>query len=38
MSGMTTFVVVRHGPFAMTTQADIERAIDDFQGGRMGHL
>jgi redox-sensitive bicupin YhaK (pirin superfamily) len=30
--------VVRHGPFAMTTQADIERAIDDFQAGRMGHL
>jgi redox-sensitive bicupin YhaK (pirin superfamily) len=30
--------VVRHGPFAMTTQADIERAISDFQAGRMGHL
>jgi redox-sensitive bicupin YhaK (pirin superfamily) len=30
--------VVRHGPFAMTTQADIERAINDFQAGRMGHL
>jgi quercetin 2,3-dioxygenase len=30
--------VVRHGPFAMTTQADIERAIEDFQAGRMGRL
>jgi redox-sensitive bicupin YhaK (pirin superfamily) len=30
--------VVRHGPFAMTTQADIERAISDFQAGRMGRL
>jgi redox-sensitive bicupin YhaK (pirin superfamily) len=30
--------VVRHGPFAMTTQADIERAIDDFRSGRMGRL
>jgi redox-sensitive bicupin YhaK (pirin superfamily) len=30
--------VVRHGPFAMTNQADIERAIDDYQSGRMGRL
>jgi redox-sensitive bicupin YhaK (pirin superfamily) len=30
--------VVRHGPFAMTTQTDIERAINDFQVGRMGRL
>lgn len=30
--------VVRHGPFAMTNQADIHRAIADYQGGRMGQL
>jgi redox-sensitive bicupin YhaK (pirin superfamily) len=30
--------VVRHGPFAMTNQADIERAIADYQAGRMGAL
>jgi redox-sensitive bicupin YhaK (pirin superfamily) len=30
--------VVRHGPFAMTNQADIARAIEDYQAGRMGHL
>jgi quercetin 2,3-dioxygenase len=30
--------VVRHGPFAMTNQADIVRAIQDYQAGRMGHL
>jgi redox-sensitive bicupin YhaK (pirin superfamily) len=30
--------VVRHGPFAMTNQADIERAIADYQAGRMGQL
>jgi redox-sensitive bicupin YhaK (pirin superfamily) len=30
--------VVRHGPFAMTNQADIERAIADYQAGRMGSL
>ncbi len=30
--------VVRHGPFAMSNQADIHRAIADYQGGRMGQL
>ncbi len=30
--------VVRHGPFAMTNQADIDRAIADYQSGRMGSL
>jgi redox-sensitive bicupin YhaK (pirin superfamily) len=30
--------VVRHGPFAMTNQNDINRAIADFQAGRMGSL
>jgi redox-sensitive bicupin YhaK (pirin superfamily) len=30
--------VVRHGPFAMTNQSDIDRAIADYQAGRMGSL
>jgi redox-sensitive bicupin YhaK (pirin superfamily) len=30
--------VVRHGPFAMTNQADLARAIADYQAGKMGHL
>jgi redox-sensitive bicupin YhaK (pirin superfamily) len=30
--------VIRHGPFAMTSQADIERAIGDYKAGRMGRL
>lgn len=30
--------VVRHGPFAMTNQADIQRAIQAYQAGEMGHL
>ncbi len=30
--------VVRHGPFAMTNQEDIRRAISDYQSGRMGSL
>ncbi len=30
--------VVRHGPFAMTNQADIDDAIANFQAGRMGSL
>ncbi len=30
--------VVRHGPFAMTNRADLERAIADYQAGRMGSL
>lgn len=30
--------VVRHGPFAMTNQSDINRAIADYQAGRMGSL
>jgi redox-sensitive bicupin YhaK (pirin superfamily) len=31
-------IVVRHGPFAMTNQADINRAIADYQASRMGLL
>lgn len=30
--------LVFHGPFCMNTRADIERAIRDYQAGRMGHL
>jgi redox-sensitive bicupin YhaK (pirin superfamily) len=30
--------VVRHGPFAMSNQTDIEQAISDYQAGRMGTL
>jgi redox-sensitive bicupin YhaK (pirin superfamily) len=30
--------VVRHGPFAMTNQADIKRAITDYEAGRIGSL
>lgn len=30
--------VVRHGPFAMTNQADIDRAISDYEAGLMGTL
>jgi hypothetical protein len=30
--------IVRHGPFAMSTRADLERAIADYQTGRMGRL
>lgn len=30
--------IVRHGPFAMTNQTDIDRAIADYQAGRMGSL
>jgi redox-sensitive bicupin YhaK (pirin superfamily) len=30
--------IVQHGPFAMTNQADILRAINDFQTGKMGAL
>jgi redox-sensitive bicupin YhaK (pirin superfamily) len=30
--------VVRHGPFAMASAADIERAVRDYQAGRMGVL
>lgn len=30
--------VVRHGPFAMTSRADIERAIAAYQSGQMGQL
>jgi redox-sensitive bicupin YhaK (pirin superfamily) len=30
--------IVQHGPFAMTNQTDIERAIADYQTGKMGFL
>jgi redox-sensitive bicupin YhaK (pirin superfamily) len=30
--------IVQHGPFAMTNQADILRAINDYQTGKMGSL
>jgi redox-sensitive bicupin YhaK (pirin superfamily) len=30
--------IVQHGPFAMTNQADIQRAINDYQTGKMGAL
>jgi len=30
--------VVQHGPFVMTTGAEIYQAIQDYQSGRMGHL
>jgi redox-sensitive bicupin YhaK (pirin superfamily) len=30
--------IVRHGPFAMSTRADLARAIADYQTGRMGRL
>jgi redox-sensitive bicupin YhaK (pirin superfamily) len=30
--------IVQHGPFAMTNQADIQRAIYDYQSGKMGAL
>jgi redox-sensitive bicupin YhaK (pirin superfamily) len=30
--------VVQHGPFAMSTQADIAQVIHDYQAGRMGRL
>ena len=30
--------VMRHGPFAMTNQADLDKAVADYQAGRMGHL
>jgi quercetin 2,3-dioxygenase len=30
--------IVQHGPFAMTNQSDIQRAINDFQTGKMGAL
>jgi redox-sensitive bicupin YhaK (pirin superfamily) len=30
--------IVQHGPFAMTNQADISRAISDYQTGKMGAL
>ncbi len=30
--------IVQHGPFAMTNQTDIERAISDYQAGKMGAL
>lgn len=30
--------VVRHGPFVMTNQSDIDQAIANYQSGKMGHL
>ncbi|MEM9464739.1 MAG: pirin family protein [Actinomycetota bacterium] len=30
--------IVRHGPFVMNTEAEIEEAILDFQAGRMGAI
>jgi redox-sensitive bicupin YhaK (pirin superfamily) len=30
--------VVRHGPFAMTNSTDIQKAIADYQAGKMGSL
>jgi redox-sensitive bicupin YhaK (pirin superfamily) len=30
--------IVQHGPFSMTNQTDILRAIDDYQTGKMGSL
>jgi hypothetical protein len=30
--------VVAHGPFVMTTRAEILQAIEDYQSGRMGRL
>ena len=30
--------VVGYGPFVMTTDAEIRRAIVDFRGGRMGRI
>ena len=30
--------VVGYGPFVMNTEAEIRRAIQDYQSGRMGHL
>ncbi|HWP01645.1 MAG TPA: pirin family protein [Methylococcus sp.] len=30
--------VVGHGPFVMNTQAEIDQAIADYRGGKMGHL
>jgi redox-sensitive bicupin YhaK (pirin superfamily) len=30
--------VVGYGPFVMNTQVEIQRAIEDYRSGRMGHL
>jgi quercetin 2,3-dioxygenase len=30
--------VVRHGPFVMNTIAELERAVRDYQAGRMGQI
>jgi redox-sensitive bicupin YhaK (pirin superfamily) len=30
--------IVRYGPFVMNSRADLERAISDYQAGRMGRI
>jgi redox-sensitive bicupin YhaK (pirin superfamily) len=30
--------VASYGPFVMNTREEIERAVDDYRAGRMGHL
>jgi hypothetical protein len=30
--------VVRYGPFAMNTEAEIIQAIEDYRNGRMGYI
>jgi quercetin 2,3-dioxygenase len=30
--------VVQYGPFVMNSRREIEQAIDDFNGGKFGHL
>jgi len=30
--------VVGHGPFVMTSRAEIQRAFEDYQLGRMGEI
>ncbi|HET9846593.1 MAG TPA: pirin-like C-terminal cupin domain-containing protein, partial [Nitrospira sp.] len=30
--------IARYGPFVMNTKAELVKAVEDYQGGRMGHL